>query len=162
MTNWFISINGEQKGPYPTDQLRQLIADGFVPRDAFVWRDGMAQWLPLSQVNIADEGGPAVAPTVPQYRNTISDQQDMSNGTTIMSNTMTSTSASEKRILPAFLLCFLLGFLGVHRFYVGKIGTGILQLITFGGLGIWALIDLIYIIVGGFTDKQGNKITLWV
>lgn len=68
---------------------------------------------------------------------------------------------SEKRILPAFLLCFFLGIFGVHRFYVGKIGTGILQLVTLGGLGIWALIDFIMIIVGAFTDKEGNKITQW-
>ena len=68
---------------------------------------------------------------------------------------------SEKRILPAFLLCFFLGVFGAHRFYVGKIGTGLLQLVTLGGLGIWALIDFIIIIVGSFTDKQGNKITQW-
>lgn len=68
---------------------------------------------------------------------------------------------SEKRILPAFLLCFFLGVFGVHRFYVGKIGTGILQILTLGGLGIWALIDLIMLIVGVFTDKGGNKITQW-
>jgi TM2 domain-containing membrane protein YozV len=68
---------------------------------------------------------------------------------------------SEKRILPAFLLCFFLGCLGAHRFYVGKIGTGILQLVTLGGLGVWALIDFIMIIVGAFTDKGKNKITQW-
>ena len=68
---------------------------------------------------------------------------------------------SEKRILPAFLLCFFLGCFGAHRFYVGKIGTGILQILTLGGLGIWALIDWIMIIVGAFTDKEGNKLTQW-
>jgi TM2 domain-containing membrane protein YozV len=68
---------------------------------------------------------------------------------------------SEKKILPVFLLCFFLGVLGVHRFFVGKIGTGILMLVTFGGLGIWVLIDLIMIIIGSFTDKEGNKITEW-
>lgn len=67
----------------------------------------------------------------------------------------------RKRLLPAFLLCLLFGVLGAHRFYVGKIGTAILQLVTFGGLGVWALIDLILIIVGAFTDKEGNKITQW-
>jgi TM2 domain-containing membrane protein YozV len=70
-------------------------------------------------------------------------------------------SATDKRILPAFLLCFFLGCFGVHRFYVGKVGTGIAQLLTLGGLGIWALIDLIMIVVGAFTDANGNKITLW-
>jgi TM2 domain-containing membrane protein YozV len=66
---------------------------------------------------------------------------------------------SDKNFVATLLLCFLLGGLGVHRFYVGKIGTGILQLITFGGLGIWVLIDLIMIAVGKFSDKQGRPIT---
>jgi TM2 domain-containing membrane protein YozV len=70
-------------------------------------------------------------------------------------------SASSKRILPAALLCFFFGLFGFHRFYVGKIWTGLLQLITGGGFVIWAVIDFIFIIIGGFTDKQGNKITLW-
>ena len=68
---------------------------------------------------------------------------------------------SDKRILPARLLCFFFGFLGVHRFYVGKAGTGVLQLLTFGGLGIWWLIDFIMIIVGSFKDSDGQRITAW-
>ncbi len=70
-------------------------------------------------------------------------------------------SASEKRILPAALLCFFFGLFGFHRFYVGKIGTGILQLLTGGGFVIWTVIDFVLIILGAFTDKQGAKITLW-
>ena len=70
-------------------------------------------------------------------------------------------SASEKRILPAALLAFFLGVFGAHRFYVGKTGTAFLQLFTLGGLGIWALVDLIMIIVGSFTDDEGNEITEW-
>ena len=66
---------------------------------------------------------------------------------------------SDKNWLATLLLCLLLGGIGVHRFYVGKVGTGILQLITLGGCGIWTLIDLIMIITGSFTDKDGNKIT---
>ena len=68
---------------------------------------------------------------------------------------------SEKRILPAFLLCFFAGPFGGHRYYVGKVGTGILQLVTLGGLGIWCLIDFVMIIIGSFTDNQGRKITQW-
>ncbi len=63
---------------------------------------------------------------------------------------------SEKSNTVALLLCLFLGALGVHRFYVGKIGTGILQLVTLGALGIWALIDLIMIALGKFRDKGGN------
>jgi TM2 domain-containing membrane protein YozV len=69
--------------------------------------------------------------------------------------------STDKRILPAFLLCFLFGVFGAHRFYVGKVGSGVVQLLTLGGLGIWALVDLILIICGAFTDDNGIKITQW-
>ena len=52
--------------------------------------------------------------------------------------TDTAVQKSEKGFVPTLVLALLLGGLGVHRFFVGKIGTGILQLITLGGLGIWA------------------------
>jgi len=62
---------------------------------------------------------------------------------------------SEKGFVPTLLLCFFLGVFGVHRFYVGKIGTGILSLLTFGGLGVWATIDFVMIAIGSFKDSQG-------
>jgi TM2 domain-containing membrane protein YozV len=57
------------------------------------------------------------------------------------------------------LLCFFLGSLGIHRFLTGKIGTGILMILTLGGLGLWTLIDFILILTGNFTDRNGNRIT---
>lgn len=63
-----------------------------------------------------------------------------------------------KSWLVAVLLCFFLGALGVHRFYVGKIGTGILMIVTLGGLGVWVLIDFIMILIGKFNDKQGQPL----
>ena len=74
----------------------------------------------------------------------------------------TPAGGTNLRILPAFLLCFFLGWTGAHRFYVGKIGTGILMLCTAGVFGVLWLIDFIMIIVGAFTDKAGNKITEWI
>ena len=73
-----------------------------------------------------------------------------------------ATSDKIKRSPKSFpataLLCYFLGVFGVHRFYAEKIGTGILMLITVGGLGIWTLIDLIVIVFGHFQDKQGRYI----
>ena len=65
---------------------------------------------------------------------------------------------SEKEWLVTLLLSLFLGTIGVHRFYVGKIGTGILQLITLGGCGVWTLIDIIMIVTGNFKDKDRNVI----
>ena len=69
-------------------------------------------------------------------------------------------SVSDKTILPIVLFLILLPT--VHRFYVGKIGTGLLFFFTIGGLGIWWIYDVIISITGNFTDKQGRKITRWV
>jgi|TARA_Y100000739_G_C20209499_1_gene284848 TM2 domain-containing membrane protein YozV len=63
-------------------------------------------------------------------------------------------NVSDKQKIVALLLCLFLGGLGAHRFYVGKTGSAVAQLLTCGGLGIWALIDLIMIALGKFTDKD--------
>ena len=71
---------------------------------------------------------------------------------------MSTERVSEKSFVSTLILCLLLGGLGVHRFYVGKVGTGIIMLMTLGGLGIWTLIDLIRIAVQKFTDSDGAVI----
>ncbi len=65
---------------------------------------------------------------------------------------------SDKEWLVTLLLSLFLGTIGAHRFYAGKIGTGILQLITLGGCGVWTLIDIIMIVTENFKDKDGNVI----
>jgi TM2 domain len=70
--------------------------------------------------------------------------------------------ASPKSRLVAAILCWFFGLFGAHRFYVGKIGTGILQLVTLGGLCIWTIVDFILIIVGSFKDKQGRRVVVWI
>ena len=55
----------------------------------------------------------------------------------------------------ALLLSIFVGGLGIYRFYVGKIGTGIIWLLTAGCLGVGWIIDIIMIAVGSFRDKAG-------
>lgn len=64
----------------------------------------------------------------------------------------------HKRKWVAFFLCLFFGYLGVHRFYVGKIGTGIIWLFTAGFLGIGWILDLTVILFGGFKDKAGQRL----
>jgi len=68
---------------------------------------------------------------------------------------------SKKSRLAVVLLAWFFGVWGVHRFYLGKIGTGILMLLTFGGFGIWTTIDLIIAICGKMRDKEGLLIDKW-
>jgi TM2 domain-containing membrane protein YozV len=65
-------------------------------------------------------------------------------------------AASGKSQLTAVLLCFFLGALGIHRFYLGYTWQGIVQLLTLGGFGIWALIDFIRILIGDLKPKNGE------
>jgi hypothetical protein len=69
--------------------------------------------------------------------------------------------ASPRSRLAAAILAWFLGIFGIHRFYVGKVGTGILMILTLGGLGIWVIIDFIVILVGSFKDKEGRVLSNW-
>jgi TM2 domain-containing membrane protein YozV len=68
---------------------------------------------------------------------------------------------SPKSRLVVTLLAYFVGTFGVHRFYLGKIGTGIAMIFTLGGLGIWALVDFIFAVAGIMKDKEGKVIRDW-
>ncbi|MFZ8912941.1 MAG: TM2 domain-containing protein [Burkholderiaceae bacterium] len=65
---------------------------------------------------------------------------------------------SKRDWLIALVLSVVVGSLGIDRFYLGKVGTGILKLITFGGLGIWWVVDLVLIAIKKLSDKEGYKL----
>ena len=74
----------------------------------------------------------------------------------VRQQSITDPQAKGKSWLTTLVLCFLFGCFGVHRFYTGHTGIGVVQLLTFGGCGLWTLVDLIIILCGSFKDKQGN------
>lgn len=65
---------------------------------------------------------------------------------------------SDKSFVATWLLSLFLGVFGADRFYLGKIGTAILKLVTFGGLGVWWLVDLIIVLTGAARDRGGRPV----
>lgn len=74
---------------------------------------------------------------------------------------MTPSEGSDRSRLVALIMAAVLGIFGLHRFYVGKPGTGLLMLCTLGGLGLWYLYDVILIAAGSFRDGEGRRIVFW-
>lgn len=71
---------------------------------------------------------------------------------------MSEIVVSQKSKGTAAVLCFFFGVLGIHRFYAGKVGTGLVWMFTGGLLGIGALVDFIMILCGSFKDGNGAVI----
>ena len=80
----------------------------------------------------------------------------MVRNTQAMSN---ADSRSDKGFVAVLLLCLFFGAVGAHRYYTGKVVTGLLMLMTVGGVGIWIFVDLLMILTGNFADAKGLKIS---
>lgn len=81
-------------------------------------------------------------------------------GSNIINQPQSSSGISDKSATAAFWFCFFLGNLGVHRYYVGRIWTGLLMLFTAGGLGIWTIIDMFLIVFDKFKDEKNNRLIM--
>ena len=69
------------------------------------------------------------------------------------------SSKSDKQKIVAALLCWFLGTIGVHRFYLGHTKVGVIQLLTLGVCGIWTIYDFIMILTGGLKDADGRELS---
>jgi len=143
---FYLYINNQQQGPYDIDQIRGMWNSGAVTADTHYWQEGMSDWEQvhslISQPQIPPPSLPIPLP-LPQAK-----QPNLSHSSPIHNKYKSTT----------LLLCIFLGWLGAHRFYVGRWMTGTIQLLTFGGYGIWWLIDFILIVFNNFTTKGGEML----
>jgi hypothetical protein len=147
---YVIGGDGQQYGPIDEATVRGWLGEGRVSAASLSFKTGEAQWIPLrDRTDFADilavpaaaqapvAGAPPYAPPA---------------GPTPM------TPDAPRDWLVALLLSIFLGTFGVDRFYLGHVGLGIGKLLTFGGCGIWWLIDVILIAVGTVTDSKGRPL----
>lgn len=88
-------------------------------------------------------------------------QKTTTNNETVVENhenemSSPAAAAEGKSQIIAAVLCFFVGGLGIHRFYLGYTWQGVVQLLTLGGCGIWSLIDFIRILTGDLGPKNGS------
>lgn len=105
---------------------------------------------------MSDSNVPISAPPAGPFSHAPADSTEAPSYPTRLSSP--AAGASEKSFIATWLLSWLIGYLGVDRFYLGKIGTGVIKLLTLGGAGIWWLIDLILTLTGNATDARGAKV----
>jgi TM2 domain-containing membrane protein YozV len=132
---WYYEQNGNRIGPVDEVTMRQLIADRTISIDTLVWTNGMANWTPLQQTQLA--AGLPVPPPMPSNPATLS-----YNAAPIQHH------PDAKDRVPYVLLAVLLG-IGIHNFYAGYTTRGLIQLlvsilscgILWFFMWIWAIIE---------------------
>ncbi|MDP6446346.1 MAG: NINE protein [Pirellulaceae bacterium] len=150
--------DGDEYGPISRPQLEQWVQEGRVSAKCQVIRDGDNQWQWAVNVfphlgSTAGRGnanGRAVGATA------------VAGGTAYSQHRATSFAPAGKSKIAAGMLALMglpLGIHGIHRFYLGYPGTGILMLLTFGGCGIWTIIDAILVFAGSMPDGDGRPLT---
>ncbi|MGK0354041.1 MAG: TM2 domain-containing membrane protein YozV [Planctomycetota bacterium] len=153
--------NDQSYGPYSLQEVNSMLTSGRLDRDDLAWVEGSPDWTSLRAV----PGVLAVPPPPPRASRTSRTQQSSRRAS--RQDPDYDPNASDRTIVAAFLMAFFIGPFGIHRFYVGKTGSGIaMLLLTLTMVGaivtvIWATIDWIMIIAGAFTDAEGKHLKRW-
>lgn len=137
-----IGADGQQYGPVDEETVKAWAADGRVTGASLSFKAGESQWMPLKDRPELAGVLPAYGPPIPAPPRA----------------PVAMTPEGPKDWLAALLLSIFLGTLGVDRFYLGHVGLGIAKLLTFGGCGVWWLVDVILIALGSVTDAQGRPL----
>ncbi len=140
-----IGADGQQYGPVDEETVKAWAADGRVTGASLSFKGGESQWMPLR--DRTEFAGALFSPVPPAPIVAAPPRAPMA-----------MTPDAPKDWLAALLLSIFLGTLGVDRFYLGHVGLGIAKLLTFGGCGIWWLVDVILIALGSVTDAQGRPL----
>jgi hypothetical protein len=139
---YVIGANGSQYGPVDEATIRAWIAEGRVAAPSLSFRTGESGWVPLqTRDEFRDLLAAALVPSQ-----------------TAAAPPATPHAGDAKEWLVALLLSIFVGYFGVDRFYIGHVGLGLLKLFTFGGCGIWWLVDVILIATNSLKDSQGRAL----
>ena len=150
---WWYAEGGETKGPVEDGELRQLVEQGRLSQSTHILPEGGTDWTTVGQQSAtlglsSGAGPPATGAYGAQPQGPYRPPAQGPYGVPV----------SDKDWTTALLLSIFLGGLGGDRFYLGYTGLGVAKLLTLGGCGVWAIVDLIQIIQNKIPDAQGRPL----